>query len=124
MYWKLLTSCSKWEEVTMHYLHNMSIVHRDLKSANILVRCLKVKAMVKVADFGLSKIKEKSATYSIQTPNIGTTLWMAPEMINHLNAESEAEKLDGDTMVLKYPFKSYLYSFAMVCYENLSGKLP
>jgi hypothetical protein len=116
----------------MHYLHNMSIVHRDLKSANILVRCLKVReadpeieyAMVKVADFGLSKIKEKSATYSIQTPNIGTTLWMAPEMIKHLNAESEAEKLDGDTMVLKYPFKSDVYSFAMVCYEILSGKLP
>jgi len=105
----------------MSYLHKLRIVHRDLKSYNILVRFVKSTEAdgheyvhAKVADFGLSKTKEKSMTYSNQTPNMGTTRWMAPEMFEQgrlVNKEA-------------YPFKSDVYSFAMVCYEILTGKFP
>jgi hypothetical protein len=103
----------------IRYLHEMKIVHRDLKSPNILVRCLKAREMdveyvnVKVADFGVSKIKENTVTYSAQTVKQGSRRWMAPEMI---------KALEGD--VLKYPFKVDVYSFAMVCIEVLTGELP
>jgi hypothetical protein len=64
----------------MNYLHQNKVVHRDLKSNNILVKhneCDK-HVYAKVADFGLSKIKELSCTYSNLTMDLGTTRWMAP----------------------------------------------
>lgn len=107
------------------FLHEKKIVHRDLKSHNIMVRCAKARGMdvkyikVKVADFGLSRTKEKSQTYSGQTQNMGTTRWMAPEMMKFGNDDGQVGELD-----LKHPFKCDIYSFAMVCFEILTGDVP
>jgi serine/threonine protein kinase len=49
-----------------HYLHQNMAIHSDLKSMNIFVKCGE-HVSVKVADFGLSKIKESSCTNSYQT---------------------------------------------------------
>ncbi|KAG0600611.1 hypothetical protein M758_11G047300 [Ceratodon purpureus] len=111
----------------MLFLHENRIVHRDLKSHNILYKCVKtghVNVMclhVKLADFGLSKTKEKSVTYSDQTWNQGTPRWMAPELIKIRNDNGEMFEGVED---LKYPFKSDVYSFAMVCCEILTGCVP
>jgi hypothetical protein len=117
--------------VGMEYLHKMKTVHRDLKAMNILVRRVqgrKTKAkmrytLVKLADFGLSKIKEKSMTDSYQTPNTGTARWMAPEMIKASQDNAQIQVLN-DTMNANYPFRGDVHSFAMVCYEILTGKVP
>lgn len=109
----------------MVYLHNNKVVHRDLKSDNILVKYDKAGGKfdhvhARVADFGLSKIKEKSHTLSDQTLNIGSTRWMAPELYrtnDHMNASTSDVKL-------RYPFKVDQYSFGMVCYEVLTGQRP
>ncbi|KAG0629585.1 hypothetical protein M758_1G114900 [Ceratodon purpureus] len=109
----------------VNYLHNQLVVHRDLKSFNILVKSVKARGSdieyvhAKVADFGLSKTKESSIRYSNQTSNAGTNRWMAPEIIN-LNS------MGGEENVLepKYPFKCDVYSFAMVCYEILTCYKP
>jgi serine/threonine protein kinase len=79
--------------------------------------------LVKLADFGLSKIKENSMTYSYQTPNTGTTRWMAPEMIKASKGKEQIQ-VSNDTMNAKYPFRGDVYSFAMVCFEILTGKEP
>ncbi|KAG0597876.1 hypothetical protein M758_12G027400 [Ceratodon purpureus] len=113
----------------MLFLHGNRIVHRDLKSKNILVRRVKsaevdVKFVhVKVTDFGLSRTKERSMTASIQTLNMGTTRWMPPEMIRVGNDDGEGVMSDSKVQ-LKYPFKSDVYSFGMVCYEILTGNVP
>jgi serine/threonine protein kinase len=69
----------------MLYLHENRVVHRDLKAQNILVKSRKdgdtTYLYAKVADFGLSKTKEKSSSYSNLTSNIGTTRWMAPKLM-------------------------------------------
>ncbi|KAG0597872.1 hypothetical protein M758_12G027000 [Ceratodon purpureus] len=110
------------------FLHEKQIVHRDLKSRNILVKRMKATEVgimnvhVKVADFGLSRTKEKSRTYSTQTLNQGTARWMAPEMIKLMNEDGHVES--HREHLLKYPFKVDVYSFGMLCFEILTGDMP
>jgi serine/threonine protein kinase len=111
----------------MDYLYRRRVLHRDLKSKNILVKCKEVDAEfihVKVADFGLSKTKEKSITWHHPTWNQGTTRWMAPELID-LKRQPKAGKndnvYDGSS---NYPFQSDVFSFGMVCFEILTGDTP
>jgi hypothetical protein len=113
----------------VNYLHNQKIVHRDLKSLNILVKMVKARGVeieyvhAKVADFGISKTKESSVRYSNQTFNRGTYRWMAPEVIN-LSVGGQEGDLHAKKEMEKYPFKCDVYSFAMVCYEILTGYEP
>jgi serine/threonine protein kinase len=111
----------------MLYLHEKRVVHGDLKSQNILVKSRKEidveYVFVKVADFGISKTRESSSTCSTQTPNTGTTRWMAPELMTLGPSELRAKTSDHDRK-RRYPFKADIYSFGMVCYEILTGKVP
>ena len=106
----------------MKHIHEKRILHRDLKSHNILVKYVKGKGVlhVKVADFGTSKEQEYSSTFSCQSLK-GTTRWMAPEVIAD---PRRTQSNSGSEEVLKYPFKSDIYSFGMLCYEILTGKDP
>ncbi|KAL9425256.1 hypothetical protein AB3S75_032237 [Citrus x aurantiifolia] len=82
----------------MNYLHrrNPPIVHRDLKSPNLLVD---KKYTVKVCDFGLSRLKAN--TFLSSKSAAGTPEWMAPEV---LRDEPSNEKSD-------------IYSFGVILWE-------
>ncbi|KAH9549941.1 hypothetical protein CY35_10G046300 [Sphagnum magellanicum] len=117
----------------LKYLHGRRIVHRDLKSANILVASLTGAPELeyssepwlnaKLADFGLSKTKNSSTRYSHQTLNLGTRKWMAPEVF-----EIPQDEIDNGSMEppdpRAHPFKADVYSFAVVCSEILTKKEP
>ncbi|KAL7692654.1 putative protein kinase [Plasmopara halstedii] len=87
----------------MAYLHSMKppIIHRDLKSMNILVSST---WGAKVSDFGLSREKSVDETMSVT----GTPLWLPPEMIR---GERYTEKAD-------------VYSFGIVLAELDTRKIP
>ncbi|KQK18836.1 probable serine/threonine-protein kinase SIS8 [Brachypodium distachyon] len=72
----------------MNYLHNCTpvVVHRDLKSPNLLVD---KNWVVKVCDFGLSRIKH--STFLSSRSTAGTAEWMAPEVLRN---EPSDEKCD------------------------------
>ncbi|KAG5014834.1 hypothetical protein JHK82_020515 [Glycine max] len=72
----------------MNYLHNCTpvIVHRDLKSPNLLVD---KNWVVKVCDFGLSRMKH--STFLSSRSTAGTAEWMAPEVLRN---ELSDEKCD------------------------------
>jgi len=106
----------------MQYLHRKKITHRDLKSLNMLINPAQIPEIVeagymdvKVADFGISKIIDATSTFS-PLSRVGTTRWMAPEVM--FEPEEDSSKMKY------YPLKSDVYSYAMTCYEILSGSIP
>ncbi|KAH7518346.1 hypothetical protein FEM48_Zijuj09G0162000 [Ziziphus jujuba var. spinosa] len=86
----------------MNYLHQNNIIHRDLKAANLL---MDENDVVKVADFGVARVKAQSGVMTAET---GTYRWMAPEVIEHK----------------PYDHKADVFSFGVVLWELLTGKLP
>ncbi|KAF7810750.1 serine/threonine-protein kinase STY46-like isoform X1 [Senna tora] len=86
----------------MNYLHQNNIVHRDLKAANLL---MDENHVVKVADFGVARVKDQSGVMTAET---GTYRWMAPEVIEHKPYDQKAD----------------VFSFGVVLWELLTGKLP
>ena len=89
----------------MRKLHSKNIIHRDLKSPNIL---LDDKVLPKVADFGLGKFIEDDPAAKSMTKCVGTPIWMAPEQIH------------SDT----YDKSVDVYAFGMILYEMLTETIP
>ncbi|KAL8193831.1 hypothetical protein R6Q57_026073 [Mikania cordata] len=95
----------------INYIHTKldgktRIIHRDIKSDNIL---LDENLNAKIADFGLSKIHDmKQETSTIYSKNIaGTLFYLDPEYLK----------------TGKYKRESDTYSFGVVLFEVLSGKV-
>jgi serine/threonine protein kinase/tricorn protease-like protein len=84
--------------------HANGIVHRDIKSENIMVNS---KNQTKVMDFGLAKLKG-SLKLTQTASTVGTLAYMAPEQVQGIEVDSRAD----------------IFSFGVVLYEMLAGRLP
>lgn len=86
----------------MEYLHAQGVIHRDLKSHNLL---LNDEMRVKVADFGTSCLETQCRS---SKGNMGTYRWMAPEMVKEKPC---SRKVD-------------VYSFGIVLWELTTCLVP
>lgn len=88
----------------MTYLHSRNIIHRDLKTLNILVD---QSWHIKVADFGLARQIE-DAVFAQALTACGTTSWTAPEVLREQN----------------YTLNADVYSFAICLWEMATRQEP
>ncbi|XP_037539567.1 interleukin-1 receptor-associated kinase 4 [Nematolebias whitei] len=89
----------------LEYLHDNHHVHRDVKSANIL---LDENFVAKISDFGLTRASAKHSSTTVMTESVvGTCAYMAPEALR------------GEITP-----KSDVFSFGVVLLEILSGLPP
>ena len=97
--------------------HKLGIIHRDIKPENIVLVRGEQGDVVKVLDFGITKLKEgqlrqEAGALSLATTGtmyaIGTPEYMSPEQVKQ-------KELDG---------RSDIYSLGIVFYEMLTGDFP
>jgi len=90
----------------LEFSHRAGIIHRDIKSANIMITDAGV---VKVMDFGIARaMSDSSATQSHTQGIVGTAQYFSPE-------QARGESVDARTD---------LYSTGVLLYEMLAGRPP
>ena len=84
--------------------HQAGIVHRDVKSQNVL---LDKEGRVRILDFGLAKVKKDAMLTQTGVP-MGTVAYMSPE-------QGRGEQVDHRTDI---------WALGVVMYEMLTGQMP
>ncbi len=91
-------------------LHRQSILHRDLRSHNVLLRIYAGRVRGTLSDFGLSTVKNSVRTTTTKRKeNQGTLAWMAPELLKRGGKSSP---------------ESDIYSYGMLLWELVTHGIP
>lgn len=91
----------------LDYAHAQSVVHRDVKPANIM---LTPDGRALLNDFGIAKLLDKASDVTGTGMTTGTPTYMSPEQIS-----ADSSKIGS---------ASDVYSLAIVIYEMLTGRVP
>lgn len=106
----------------LYYLHQMNIIHRDIKLSNILVVEKDDVIHFKLSDFGFSCINQTLYKNGIIENNFkklfylkcGTPCYMAPELIKTVHKK--------DFRLMNYDYKVDIWSLGIAIYELLTQK--
>lgn len=90
-------------------IHEIGVVHRDLKPGNVFLTKVDGDLVVKLVDFGIAKNGQSSFKTTSTGALLGTPLYMSPEQV--LSTKDVGPASD-------------LYSLAVVVYECLTGQPP
>jgi serine/threonine protein kinase len=89
----------------LDYAHRQSIVHRDVKPANLLIEA---DGRVKLTDFGVARIQDSGEVTRTQGSMVGTLKYMSPEQVQGQPIDARAD----------------LFAVGIVLYQLLTGKRP
>lgn len=94
----------------MRMLHSKDTLHRDLKASNILVWLQKDDDDEGGEEHNYCAVADYECSLRVK----GTAFWRAPEVLQALKHNREPE----------FTTKADVYSYAMTCYEILTGLVP
>ena len=89
--------------------HDIGVIHRDLKPSNLFLCDEDDRRIVKILDFGISKILDEASRLTSTELTIGTPLYMSPEQVR------SARTVDARTDV---------WALGIILFELLTGRLP
>lgn len=101
-YFEMMVRCVKM-------VHEMKVIHADLKPANFLV----VDNKIKITDFGISRVMQSDTTKVVYNQPMGTLNYMSPESLN--SSENPLNKLNR---------KSDVWSLGCILYSMVYGQPP
>ena len=87
--------------------HRKSIYHRDIKPANVMLLDQGSERLIKIMDFGLAQLAERSRLTDLDT-TLGTMAYMSPEQTEGAGTDQRTD----------------LWALGCVMYEMISGQLP
>uniref|UniRef100_A0A6P7G6G0 Ovarian-specific serine/threonine-protein kinase Lok-like n=1 Tax=Diabrotica virgifera virgifera TaxID=50390 RepID=A0A6P7G6G0_DIAVI len=93
--------------LAVDYLHTKGITHRDLKPENVLLHSEDVETLLKVSDFGLSKVTEED---DMMKTICGTLSYIAPEILNR--------------QIREYNRQVDVWSLGVILFYMLGKRLP
>ncbi|CAD8177032.1 unnamed protein product [Paramecium octaurelia] len=89
----------------LQYMHNQKVIHRDVKPANIMFK----QGVPKYIDFGFAKYIEEERIDQIQTVDVGSPQYMAPELLDESGYYNQ--KVD-------------VWALGIIFYQLLVGQFP
>ena len=93
----------------LDYLHRHSIIHKDIKPANIIINS--TTGEVKLTDFSISsRLQQENQSVSNPSELAGTLAYFSPEQTGRMNRSVD--------------YRSDYYSLGMTLYQMLAGQLP
>lgn len=90
----------------LDFAHHQGIIHRDIKSANIVILD---NGTTKLADFGIARLEASNSELTQAGSILGSLLYISPEQL--MNPKDVDKRAD-------------IYSLGVTAYEILTGRLP
>lgn len=88
----------------LHEIHRQQVVHRDIKSSNIMIGH---DGMVKIIDFGIA-LHDEAERVTQEDSIIGSVQYLAPELLDKIEATPQSD----------------IYALGVLMYEMLIGEVP
>jgi serine/threonine-protein kinase TTK/MPS1 len=108
-YWKEMLECVK-------AVHDVNIIHSDLKPANFLL----VQGRLKLIDFGIANAIQDDTVNVHRESQVGTVNYMAPETLQDVSRQSGR----GGAKLHKLGAPSDVWSLGCILYQMIYGKTP
>ncbi|XP_026728847.1 dual specificity protein kinase Ttk [Trichoplusia ni] len=110
-----------WEEMlhAVHYIHEHGVIHADLKPANFLLVC----GRLKLIDFGIASAISSDATSVVRSQATGTYSYISPEALMGGAGGYGVANGDGSAPI-KISFRSDVWSLGCILYSMVYGRTP